>query len=179
MGFLAILGRRPSGRAPVTRGEMHALPDPEDRLIAVHEDLHRAQGMTRDLMAKVVAAGTRITTPGGAAKAARIERLIELEAWTEAALAVVELELPQWKVRRLVCEEGAWICSLSRQWKLPAWLVDDVETRHESLPLAILTAVIEARRCAFPASNPSVSSVPRCGVEADHPCETICCDNFA
>jgi len=37
--------------------------------------------------------------------------LIESEAWTEAALALVELELPLWKLRRLVHEEGIWLCS--------------------------------------------------------------------
>jgi hypothetical protein len=154
------------------------LPDINDRLNAVHDDLQRAQGMTRDLMARVVDAGTRIATPSGAAKAARIGRLIELAAWTEAALAMVDLELPQWKVRRLVCEEGLWLCSLSRQWKLPAWLADDVETRHESLPLAILTAVVDARRCALLSSPPRANAVPLCGSAADDPAEIICCDNF-
>src|SRR5262245_44795373 len=32
---------------------------------------------------------------------ARIERPIASQAWTDAALALVELELPQWQVRRL------------------------------------------------------------------------------
>ena len=68
--------------------------------------------------------------PVRAPKAAKIDRLIELAAWTEAALALVELELPQWRVRRLVCEEGYWLCSLSKQWNLLVWLGDDAEARQ-------------------------------------------------
>jgi hypothetical protein len=50
---------------------------------------------TCDLMAEIVAgACTRVAMPGRATRAAKIDRLIELEAWTEAALALVELELP-------------------------------------------------------------------------------------
>ena len=143
----------------------------------VQDDLRGAQIVTTELMAKVLV-GSRGAMPGAATKAARIGRLIALEAWTEAALALVELESPQWKVRRLVCEEGVWLCSLSREWKLPAWLADDVETRHESLPLAILIALDEARGCALPPSHPRAGSVPRCGAAPDIPAQTMCCDNF-
>jgi hypothetical protein len=148
-----------------------------DHLDEVDDDLRRAQLVTPALMAKVLLGGGG-AMPSAVTKAARIGRLVELGAWTEAALALVELQLPQWKVRRLVCEEGVWLCSLSRQWKLPAWLADDVETRHESLPLAILAAVVEARRCALPSSRPRASSVPQCGAEGDDAAETMCCDNF-
>jgi hypothetical protein len=142
--------------------------------------LTRAQVPTPDLMSKVVAAAcTRITTPSYAAKAARIDRLIESEAWTETALALIEIELPLWKLRRLVCEEGVWLCSLSKQWNLPVWLSDTAETRHELLPIAILSALIEARQCGEPSSKPIVSSVPRCGGESSSAVETMCCDNFA
>ena len=155
-------------------------PDPRGRLVELHDELRRAQAVTPDLMAKVVAgACTRLTLPSCAAKAAKIDRLIDLEAWTEAALAVVELELPQWRLRRLVCEEGAWLCSLSKQWNLPAWLDDSAEARHESLPLAILGALIEARRCGEPSSVRVTSSVPQCPVESSAPAEIVCCDNFA
>jgi hypothetical protein len=114
-----------------------------------------------------------------ATKTAKIDRLIELEAWTEAALLLVEVELPQWKLRRLVYEEGAWLCSLSKQWNLPAWLGDCAEARHESLPLAILSALIEARQCGEPPFAPMASSVPQCGIKAGSAVEIVCCDNFA
>ena len=154
--------------------------DRRGRLVELQHELRRAQAATPALMAKVVAgACSRLTLPSGAAKAAKIDRLIELEAWTEAALALVELELPQWRLRRLVCEEGVWLCSLSKQWNLPAWLSDSAEARHESLPLAILSALIEARQAAEPLPRPAVRSVPQCGVGPASPVEVMCCDNFA
>src|ERR1700739_4452200 len=39
--------------------------------------------------------------PGQAGKIARIERLIADEAWAEIALALIDFELPQWRLRRL------------------------------------------------------------------------------
>ena len=38
----------------------------------------------------------------GSATKARIDRLIETSAWTDATLTLAELELPQWKLRRLI-----------------------------------------------------------------------------
>jgi hypothetical protein len=154
--------------------------DRESRLPDLQDQLRRAQVVTADLMAKVVAgACTRIAMPGCAGKAAKIDRLIQSEAWTEAALALVELELPQWRLHRLVYEQDAWLCSLSQQWNLRVWLSDCAEARHQSLPLAILSAFIEARQCGEPSSMRAASSVPQCGPESSFPVETMCCDNFA
>ena len=152
----------------------------ESRLVVLQDQLRRAQVVTPDLMSKVVAgACSCINTPSRAGKAARIARLIESEAWTEAALALVELELPLWRLRRLVYEDGAWLCSLSKQWNLPIWLSDSAEALHESLPLAILSALIAARQSGEPSSRPMAGSVPQCRIEPSFPVETMCCDNFA
>ena len=154
--------------------------DSQSCLQDVQDQLSRARVVTPDLMSKVVAAAcSRIAMPSCAGKAARISRLLELEAWTEAALALVELEVPQWRLRRLVNEEGVWLCSLSKQWNLPVWLSDNAESRHESLPLAILSALIEARQCGEPPSIRAATSVPQCGIEASSPVEIMCCENFA
>jgi hypothetical protein len=75
--------------------------------------------------------------------AARIDRLIEARAWNDAALALVELELPRW-LRRLVYENGKWHCSLSRHPNLPVALDETATASHEVLPLAILAALVEA-----------------------------------
>ena len=64
-------------------------------------------------------------------------------AWTDAALALIELELPQWRVRRLAYDDGEWYCSLSRGRELPDWLDQPVEGRHADLALAILSAFVE------------------------------------
>jgi hypothetical protein len=168
------------GAALYGEGVMFCGRDAGGGLVELQDRLGRAQAVTPDLMEKVVAgACTLRSMPGGAAKAAKIDRLVELEAWTAAALALVELELPQWRLRRLVCEEGVWLCSLSKQWNLPAWLSDSAEARHESLPLAILSALLEARQSAEPSSGPAARSVPQCAIESGSPAEVMCCDNFA
>ena len=63
--------------------------------------------------------------------AARVERLIQsLQAWTDAALALIDVELPQWQIRRLAYDEGEWHCALSRQRELPDWLDQPIEGPH-------------------------------------------------
>jgi hypothetical protein len=86
--------------------------------------------------------------------------------------------LPQWKLRRLVYEDGAWLCSLSQQWNLPDWLSDSAQARHESLPLAVLNAMLEADQCDALPPRPAIS-VPQCRPESVVPAEITCCDNFA
>jgi hypothetical protein len=161
---------------------MFAGLDRQSRLPDLQNQLRRAQVATADLMSKVVADGCTRVAMLSAGKA-RIDRLIESEAWTEAALALVELELPHWRFHRLMHEDDVWLCSLSRQWNLPVWLSDCAESRHQSLPLAILSAMIEARQCNEPTSEPSsmraASSVPQCGAESSFPVETMCVDNFS
>jgi hypothetical protein len=159
---------------------MFAGLDRESRLPDLQNQLRCAQGVTADLMSKVVAgACDRVTMPSCAGGAARINRLIESEAWTEAALALVELELPQWRLNRLVYEQDAWLCSLNKQWNLRVWLSDCAQARHQSLPIAILSALIEAQQCSEPPSMRAASSVPRCGADLSSSIATMCCDNFA
>ena len=84
-----------------------------------------------DLFAKVIASVcTRIPVGGMPGKATRIGRLLEAGAWTEAALAVIERELPAWKLRRIVYENGEWLCSLTRQPNLPVGLDESVDAAH-------------------------------------------------
>ena len=94
----------------------------------------------------------------------------------EAAFALLELELPGWKLRRLVYEDGEWICSLSKHRELPDWLDDTAEARHETLALAIVAAFLEAQSRAADADQVSVPTVPREPRATD--C-ALCCDNFA
>ncbi len=111
----------------------------------------------------------------GSATKARVDRLIETSAWTDATLTLVELELPQWKLRRLVYEDGEWLCSLSKQPRLPLGLDEAEEASHEILPLAILIAFLQARRAAA-ASATVVTTVPQVRSASS---DTVCCDNFA
>src|ERR1700704_332370 len=67
----------------------------------------------------------RFPSSGQSGKTARVERLIQSGAWTDAALALIDLEVPQWQIRRLAYDEGEWHCALSRQGELPDWLAQN------------------------------------------------------
>jgi hypothetical protein len=140
------------------------------------EELRIAPEPALDLFAKIIAGVcTRIPVLSKSGKAGIIDRLIEYRAWTDAALALIELELPAWKVRRLVCENGEWLCSLSRQPNLPLEIDDTADGSHEVLPLAILSAFVEARRRA--STSRETALVDRRQFSA--PARIVCCDNFA
>jgi hypothetical protein len=144
----------------------------------LQEDVRRAPDVTRALMADVLAAiGERCSTSPSVAPAKRIRVLLEAEAWTDAALALLDLELPQWKLRRLAYEDGEWRCCLGKQWPLPEWLDDVVDAGHPVLPLAILDAMIEARTVAQTSAAAAPRSAPSVGLPRD--ATYLCCDNFA
>jgi hypothetical protein len=139
--------------------------------------LHDADGVTAGLLAEVIGASCRRFPPIlPTAKTRRIERLIGSEAWTDAALALIDLELSQWHVRRIAYDEGEWHCALSRARELPDWLDQSIETHHADLALAILSAFVEARRVRATTSGTSVPAVPRDPNPLYIP---VCCDNFA
>ena len=132
---------------------------------------------TAGLMSEVIArTRRRFPSMGQTEKTARIERLIGSSAWTDAALALIDLELPQWQVRRIAYDEGEWHCALSRQRELPEWLDQSIETHHADLALAILSAFVEAQRIAAPSGRTSVPVVPR---EASALYDPLLTDNFA
>jgi len=139
--------------------------------------LRDADAVTRELISEVVdATCRRFPSIGQSEKTARIEQLIGSEAWTDLALALIDLELPQWQVRRIAYDEGEWYCALSRQRELPEWLDQSIEAHHADLPLAILSAWVEAQRIAAPSSRTSVPVVPR---EASALYGPLLTDNFA
>jgi hypothetical protein len=152
-------------------------PRYEDRLHPLAQLLRRAKSVTPDLVAEIVAeACVRLPSlPKTGPAAARFDQVVKSGAWTDAALALIELELPDWKPRRLVCEDGEWLCSLSRQPNLPIELDETAEGTHPILPLAILTAFVEARRLATAAHAGSTPPVPQGRAASDH---AVCCDNF-
>jgi hypothetical protein len=131
--------------------------------------LHDAPAVTADLVSDIIGETSRQLPP-------RLECLIKSGAWTDAALALLELELPQWRLRRLTYDDGEWHCALSRQRELPEWLDQSIETHHANLPLAILRAFVDAQRQLAPSSRTSVPAGPR---SASPLCEPVCCDNFA
>jgi hypothetical protein len=139
--------------------------------------LRDACGVTAEFLSDIIRETCRrFPSSEGNARAARIERLIQSQAWTDAALALIDLELPQWQIRRLAYDDGEWYCALSRQRELPDWLDQSIEGRHADLALAILSAFVEARLICAPSSRPSVPSAPR---HADQPYEPLLVDSFA
>jgi hypothetical protein len=143
----------------------------------LNDRLRNADAMTAKLMSELVAATCRrYPAIGQAGKSARIERLIGSQAWTDAALALIDLELPQWQVRRIAYDEGEWHCALSRARELPEWLDQPIENRHADLPLAILSAYLDAQCICASSRRTSVPTVPR---DANAFYTPLCCDNFA
>jgi len=150
--------------------EHHGPAELGDRLRATH-------AVTAELMSEVIGeACRRFPSMGQTVKTARIEQLISNKAWTDAALALIELELPLWQVRRIAYDEGEWYCALSRERELPDWLDRSIEARHVDLPLAILGAFVEAQRISGPSSKTSVPAVSR---TVNPLYEPVCSDNFA
>jgi hypothetical protein len=133
--------------------------------------------VTRELMMEIVDEGCRrIPLLGQRERTAKLARLIDAEAWADAALLLLELELPLWQVRRIVYDDGEWYCALSRERELPEWLDQSIEARHSNLTLALLCAFAEAQALAAVTTKPSVPCVPRA---LDPLCVPVCCDNFS
>jgi len=156
------------------------------QLLSAHRDLrqlddrlHDAPAMTADLMSEVIDhTSRRFSSAIRDGRAARLARLVESGAWTDAALALIELELPSWQPRRIAYDDGEWHCALSRQRELPDWLDQSIEAGHADLSLAILGAYIDALRQTKTVKEMSRSAVPQVQVEPG-PYERLCCENFA
>lgn len=141
----------------------------------VEREIRKAAAPTPDLIHDVLSTCTRIQVLERAGKAKNIERLIAAGAWCDAVCALIELETPGWSIRRLVHEDGEWLCSLTREPNLPAALDDTGDASHESLPLAILCAFLEVQRKLASLRNNCASPVPQI---RSAPGRSICCDNF-
>jgi hypothetical protein len=148
-------------------------PEPRD----LGDRIRDADAVTADLLSEIIDQKCRrFPSMGRTEKTARLQRLIESNAWTDAAVALIELELPQWQIRRIAYDEGEWHCALSRQRELPEWLDQSIEARHADLPLALLSAFIDALDVHAPSTRTSVPAVPQATSGLDEP---VCCDNFA
>src|SRR5258707_10822495 len=103
----------------------------------LNDRLRDAHAVTTDLMSKVIGETCRrFPSVEQTEKTARIERLMGSGAWTHAALALIDLELPLWQVRRIAYDEGKWYCALSPARELPDWLGLSIENRHTGFALA-------------------------------------------
>jgi hypothetical protein len=143
----------------------------------IDENLQAAVEPTCGMFSKIIAGiCTRIPILGRAEKRLRIARLTEAGAWTDAAMALLKIEMPGWQIRRLCYENDEWLCSLSCQPGLPLALDECAEGTHKVLPLAILRAFVEARRMArvsvgFTSTTTQLPFAPVANF--------LCCDNFS
>ena len=141
------------------------------------EHLREVSEVDARLMNEVIGtACRRYPSLGQSEKSMRVEQLIRSGAWTDAALALIDLELPFWQVRRLAYDDGEWYCALSRERELPEWLDQSIEARHADLALAILSAFVEAQRISEPESR---TSVPTIKTTASDFYEPVAIDNYS
>jgi hypothetical protein len=142
---------------------------------ALADRLRDAHALMAEFLSGIVMEPSRLFASERTAKADRIQQLIRSQAWTDAALALVEMELPQWQVRRLVHDGGEWFCTLSRLREMPDWLDQPVESHHADLALAILDAFAQARRISAPQDCACIPVPP----SVTPMFEPICSENFA
>jgi hypothetical protein len=135
MEFKPILKRCNS--TAITRYAMLLNLETKDQLADLEKRLHGAEAMTAELIADAMASGCVRLAALPEACRAKLKWLIEAGAWNDAVMALIELELPQWKLRRLVRDEDEWFCSLSRQPALPIEYDQTADAAHASLSMAI------------------------------------------
>jgi hypothetical protein len=145
-----------------------------EQLATLARKVSLADEATPELLSEIVAKTARRLSALG--DAAQLDQLIDAGALTEAAFALVNLELPLWQIRRITYDEGEWHCAMSRQRELPEWLDQAIETSHASLTLAIVSVYIETLRQIEASREPSRPSVPQTWGDQFEP---VCCDNFA
>jgi len=140
-------------------------------------ELYLAPAVTALLFRKVTESGAckRLPSLRQMGKTITLDRVIEAGAWTDAAMTLIGFELPNWSVRRLVWENGEWLCSLSRQPNLPIFLDEPTEGSHPVLALAVLRAFIAAGRRSA-ATQQVTASAP---LVLPRPALVFCCDNLA
>jgi hypothetical protein len=138
------------------------------------EALRVTPALSSELFGRVTEHCMRLSSLRQSGKAIELDRAIEAGAWTDAAITLIEFELPNWRIRRIVCEDGEWVCSLSRQPSLPIFLDEPVEAGHPVLAMAILRAFVAAHS-AGAVTRQMIASVPQV---RPAPAFVVCCDNL-
>lgn len=157
-------------------------PDRAERLAGLAYRLRTADDVTADLISAIFyEAADAVTAARQTRKVAQLGKFATAGAWTDAAMALLEMALPRWKLRRLAYDDGEWHCALSPSREIPDWLDNAVEASHPNLPLAILRGLVEAIRRDIAADDPHTAPGPRMSLKS---CETagldfVCCDHFA
>lgn len=155
--------------------------DRAGRLAGLADRLRAADNVTADLVSAIANEASVGRAQRSERIIAHIARLIDAGAWTDAAMVLLESELPRWKLRRLTHDEGQWHCALSLHREMPEWLDEAVETSHANLCLAVMEGFVEAmRRNANESRDARTPTGPRMQMRRpETPSHNlICCDNF-
>jgi hypothetical protein len=155
---------------------MSCVQNVEQRLGKLQDDISRARTITSELMFDVITRGCIRFHAQHPSDNVKVTRLIETGAFNDAILTLQELELPQWKLRRVAYDDGEWHCSFSRQLSVPAELDEMAEATYDIFSVAMLCAFLEARHLSRAENEARRGSVPQVLPRQDH---VICCDNFA
>jgi hypothetical protein len=138
--------------------------------------LRDAERVTPELFSQVIRdACRRLPSVQRTMDFEHFQQFVQSGAWTDAALALLALETPQWHLRQMIHDAGEWHCTLSRRRELPDWLDQPAEARHSDLCLAILSAVVDVKRDGAPEVEGNVAPPSRADEPLDVP---LCCDNF-
>ena len=173
--MVALLEQASLGSLREPRQDNSGLEERLQRLSELQESLDHAPVISRVHMLDVIAHGCTRFHAHASSTQAKVFRLIEAHAFVDATCALQELEMPQWKLRRIVYDDSQWHCSFSKHSTLPMELDDVAEGSHEDLPLAILRAFLEALRRTLTANLRPLRSV----FQERFYGNIMCCDNFA
>jgi len=100
-----------------------------------------------------------LSVHGQSSKTARVERLIQSGAWTDAALALIDLELPQCRCVGLPMTKANALRAVGQR-ELPDWLDQSIEALNADLALALLKRV---RRGPSASARPEPPAFRPCG----------------
>lgn len=140
----------------------------------LRDTVRQADAMTPALLRAIVAqSGRRLSLLNRQAMPVkRLDELLRAGAEIDTLLALMAVETPRWRLRRIVCDGGEWHCALGRDPNMPIEIDDLVETRHASLACAVALALLDAQTTAAGVESSVSDSSPAT-------VQTACCDNFA
>lgn len=117
-------------------------PNSAEPLAALREHLRRCRMNAVPAVGDLIAATYALVGSQRPAAKARVAHLVESGAFTDATLALLELEFPRWKLRRLIYDADEWHCALSQRPPMPFAFEDMAEESHPILTLAIVCALL-------------------------------------
>jgi hypothetical protein len=140
----------------------------------LRNEISQAPTATSELVSAAHDLMTARCIPYRAAAMQRIRTLIDAQAWTDAVLAIADLDRSR-AIHHVVHEDGEWHCRIGSHGAIPHWLGDTAEFSHPVIALAILGALVDTLG-GRPATNVSPASAPQW--RSDEMDATLAVDNY-